>query len=210
MPVDRFGPEEFRARAGVSRETLDRFKIYAAMLAERNARTNLVSEASLKDVWRRHFWDSAQLGPLVPDTAKSLADLGAGAGFPGLVLAELLRDRKLRVVLFEATAKKCRFLKDVARKLQLDVEARNVRIESAPPEQFDVVTARACAPLSGLLAYAQRLWGPNTVGLFLKGQNVGEELTEAHKSWSMKVERHASRSDPSGTVLQIAELRRVA
>ncbi len=211
MPADNFGPEDFTSRFDVSRETIERLKIYAAMLAEWNARTNLVSEASLKEAWRRHFLDSAQLAPLVPEPANSLVDLGSGAGFPGLVLAEMIRNRKaFRVVLYEATGKKCRFLEAVAQKLNLEVEIRNMRIEDAPPEPFDVIVARALAPLERLLPYAQRFWGPNSTALFLKGQNVGGELTQGAKSWNMKVQRHPSQSDPSSAVLRITELHRAA
>jgi 16S rRNA (guanine527-N7)-methyltransferase len=210
-PTADFGPAEFAALTGVSRETLARLKMYAAMLEDWNARHNLVSRASMADLWRRHFWDSAQAAPYIPVAARSLVDLGAGAGFPGLVLAEMLRDRSnFRVVLYEATAKKCRFLEAVAARLSLSVEIRNGRIEDAEPEPFDVVTARAVAPLDRLLAYAQRFWGKNTVGLLFKGQNVEDELTETHKSWRMDLKRHISRSDASGVILEIRELHRVA
>src|SRR3954465_7016267 len=149
LPADPeiFGPEDFAALSHVSRETLARLKTYADMLGDWNSRQNLVSRGSLGDLWRRHFWDSAQLAPLVPAEAGSLLDLGSGAGFPGLVLAELLRDRRgFRVVLYEATAKKCRFLEAVAKRLDLAIEIRQGRIEDARPEIFDVITARACAP----------------------------------------------------------------
>jgi 16S rRNA (guanine527-N7)-methyltransferase len=205
-----FGPEQFAARAAVSRETLARLKLYAGLLSEWNARHNLVSKASLQDMWRRHFWDSAQLAPLVPDSAKTLVDLGAGAGFPALVLAELFRERTgFRTVLYESTAKKCRFLEEVRDRLALPAEIRNARIEDAQPEPFDVVTARACAPLPRLFVYAQAFWGKRTVGLFLKGQNVEAELTEARKSWRITSQRHPSQSDPSGVVLELREFDRV-
>jgi len=210
MPADDdFGPETFAAATGVSRETLGRLVLYADLLRHWNAIHNLVSDASLEDLWRRHFLDSAQLLPFIPEDARSLADLGSGAGFPGLVLAELLRGRPgFRAVLFEATAKKCRFLAEVAARLELEVEIRNVRVEDAPAQAFDVVTARACAPLPKLLAYAQRFWAPHTVGLFLKGQNVEAELTEARKSWKIAALKHPSLTDPSGVVLEVRELRR--
>ena len=89
-PEEPFGPEEFAAATGVSRETLARLKAYIGLLTDWNARHNLVSKASLEDVWRRHVWDSAQLAPLIPPEAKTLADIGSGAGFPGLVLAVML------------------------------------------------------------------------------------------------------------------------
>ncbi len=200
--ISGFGPQEFAAKTGVSRETLAHLKAYAGLLADWNARHNLVSARSLDDLWLRHFLDSAQLAPLIPAGARNLADLGSGAGFPGLVLAEMLRGR-LAVTLFEATAKKCAFLAAAAQRMELPVTIRNLRMEDAPREAFDVVTARACAPLPQLLTYAQRFTGPNSVCLFLKGQNVGAELTEAHKSWKMKVRQIPSLSDPSGTVLEL-------
>lgn len=205
MSTGAFGPQDFARAANVSRETLARLETYAALLAEWSARYNLVSANSLKDVWRRHFWDSAQLAPFIPSTARTLADLGSGAGFPGLVLAELMRGR-LEVTLYEATAKKSRFLVEVAKQLDLPVAVQNVRVEDAPREIFDVVTARACAPLPRLLGHAQHFAGPGTIMLLLKGQNVEVELTEARKSWRMELRRHQSLSDASGVILEIGGL----
>ena len=206
---ETFGPEEFASKTGVSRETLARLKAYADILADWNARHNLVARSTLPDLWRRHFWDSAQLAPLVPEDAGTLADLGSGAGFPGLVLAELLRNR-VRVTLHEATAKKCTFLSAAAEAMDLPVTVENRRMEDLPAKPFDVITARACAPLPKLLGYAQNFTGLDSICLLLKGQNVGSELTEAHKSWSIQAEQHSSRSDPSGIILEIRELQRVA
>ena len=208
-PLEPFGPAAFQAASSVSRETLARLKLYVSLLEDWNARLNLVSAASLRNVWRRHIWDCAQLQAYIPESAESLVDLGAGAGFPGLVLAIILRP-SLRIVLYEAISKKCRFLEEVAARTALHVEIRNARIERARPEPFDIVTARACAPLSQLLAYAQPFQGKQTRNLFLKGQSVGAELTEAHKSWKMNIRQHPSCSDPSGTILEIGELRRGA
>jgi 16S rRNA (guanine527-N7)-methyltransferase len=212
LPPDenRFGPDEFATAANVSRETLARLKLFSSMLTDWNARQNLVSRQSIEDVWLRHFWDSAQLVQFVPAAAKSLVDLGSGAGFPGLVLAELLRGRSLRIVLYDATEKKRNFLAAVAKRLNLAIEIRGGRIETATTEPFDVITARACAPLSKLLGYAQSFWDDGTVGLFLKGQNVGDELTEAHKYWTMSAQKYPSRSGSTGVVLEIRGLRRVA
>jgi 16S rRNA (guanine527-N7)-methyltransferase len=150
-------------------------------------------------------WDSAQLAAFVPARATTLVDLGSGAGFPGLVLAEMLRDR-VSVVLYEATRKKAEFLAITAARMQLTVAVRNVRIESAPHDPFDVVTARALAPLDQLLGYAQHFGAKDTVCLFPKGQSVAAELTEARKSWRMRVSQHQSATDPSGVILEIREL----
>ena len=205
---DTFGPEEFATRTGVSRETLARLKAYVGLLQDWNTRHNLVSAKSLEDVWHRHVWDSAQLAPLLPQNAKTMADLGSGAGFPGLVLAELLRDR-VAVTLFESTRKKCDFLSAAAERMQLTVTVVNARIEASRQGPFDVVTARALAPLDKLLGYAQQIADRRTVCLFLKGQSLAVELTEARKSWRMKALQHPSATDPSGVILEVRELRHV-
>ena len=199
-----FGPEEFAAQTGVSRETLAQLKAYADMLLDWNERYNLVSRSTLPDLWQRHVWDSAQLAPLISDTAKTLADLGSGAGFPGLVLAAMRPE--LAVTLHEATTKKCAFLQAAADRMGLRVAIENARMEDLPPRPFDVVTARACAPLPQLLEYAHRFMRPNSVCLFLKGQNVGAELTEAAKYWNIKVSQVPSQTDPSGAIVTVREL----
>ena len=202
--MPNFGPEDFAAQTGVSRETLARLKAYADVLADWNARHNLVAKSTLPDLWHRHFWDSAQLLPLIPEPARTLADLGSGAGFPGLVLAAMRPN--LAVTLHEATTKKCLFLKAAADRMGLKVEVSNARLENLPARPFDVVTARALSPLPQLLAYAQKFAGPNGVCLFLKGQNVGAELTEASKYWSMKASQVPSQTDPSGAIVIVREL----
>ncbi|MCX7280018.1 MAG: 16S rRNA (guanine(527)-N(7))-methyltransferase RsmG [Alphaproteobacteria bacterium] len=199
-----FGPEEFAAQTGVSRETLAQLKAYADMLLDWNERYNLVSRSTLPDLWQRHVWDSAQLAPLISDTAKTLADLGSGAGFPGLVLAAMRPE--LAVTLHEATTKKCAFLQAAADRMGLRVAIENARMEDLPPRPFDVVTARACAPLPQLLEYAHRFMSPNSVCLFLKGQNVGSELTEAAKYWNIEVSQVPSQTDPSGAIVTVREL----
>jgi 16S rRNA (guanine527-N7)-methyltransferase len=108
--------------------------------------------------------------------------------------------------LHEATTKKCAFLQAAAERMDLQVAIRNARMEELPLQVFDVVTARACAPLPLLLEYASHFLGPNSVCLFLKGQNVGLELTEAHKYWNMKVSQIPSLSDPSGAIVELREL----
>ena len=205
MPDAAFGPQEFAAATGVSRETLGRLVRYADLLRDWNERHNLVSPKSLENLWQRHFLDSAQLAPLVPDRAETLADLGSGAGFPGLVLAEMLRNR-VRVTLHDATAKKCAFLAAAAQAMDLPVAIENRRMEDIPAKAFDVITARACAPLPKLLGYAQNFAGPGSVCLFLKGQNVGSELTEAHKCWKIRARQIPSLTDPSGVILELRDL----
>jgi 16S rRNA (guanine527-N7)-methyltransferase len=202
--MSEFTPENFIHETNVSRETLARLKGYADLLMDWNARHNLVARSTLPDLWRRHFWDSAQLAPLIPETARTLADLGSGAGFPGLVLAAMRPG--LSVTLHEATTKKCDFLRAAAERMGLAVAVQNARIEDLPPKAHHVVTARALAPLPLLLSYAQRFTDPNSVCLFLKGQNIGAELTEAHKSWRIEASQIPSLTDPSGAILVVRKL----
>jgi 16S rRNA (guanine527-N7)-methyltransferase len=199
-----FGPGEFAAQTGVSRETLARLKAYADLLGDWNARHNLVAKSTLPDLWHRHFLDSAQLAPLIAPEARTLADMGSGAGFPGLVLAVMRPD--LAVSLHEATTKKCAFLQAAAERMGVKVAIRNARLEELPPHPFDVVTARALAPLPQLLTYAYPLTAANSVCLFLKGQNVGAELTEAHKYWNMKVSQLPSQTEPSAAIVMVRDL----
>jgi 16S rRNA (guanine527-N7)-methyltransferase len=202
-PAAPLSPAEFAAQTGVSRETLQRLEAYAALLEKWSERINLVGRSTLADPWRRHFLDSAQLLPLIPHGARSLVDLGSGAGFPGLVLAIM---GVCSVELVEADRRKAIFLREAARATQIGVTVHACRIEAVAPHPVGVVTARGCAPLDRLLTLAQRFIGPDTTCLFLKGAQVEEELTSAGKAWTMTVSRYPSRSDPGGTVLSLQQV----
>ena len=196
-----FGPEDFLSETGVSRETLDRLQIYADLLARWNRAINLVGPATLSDLWRRHMLDSAQLIPLLPTRdLLTLADLGSGAGFPGLVLA--LCDVG-EVHLIESDQKKTTFLREVLRETSAAATIHCERIESISDLQVDVVTARALAPLADLVAYAAPLMKPDGLCLFLKGQGIADELTRLPKALQDKCDRIPSRSDLSGCVLRL-------
>src|SRR5206468_1821796 len=143
--------------------------------------------SALAEFWLRHAYDSAQLLALAPK-AKVWADLGAGAGFPGIVLAILLKGAAgSHVHLVESMAKRCRFLSDVVEQLDLPATVHHARAEDLTLK-VHVVTARACAPLSRLLSYAQPYLRKNVVALFLKGQDVEVEVAEATRYWKFQVE----------------------
>jgi 16S rRNA (guanine527-N7)-methyltransferase len=199
-PLDRDG---FAALTGVSRETLARLEAYLALLSRWSAGINLVGRDTLADPWRRHILDSAQLRPLVPAAARSLIDLGSGAGFPGLVLAIL---GVPGIELVEADSRKSAFLLEAARVTGARVTVRRARIEALPGRPFDVVTARALAPLDRLLGLAQPFLAADSLCLFLKGARAGEELTGAGKGWTMTATSIESRSDPRGVVLQLRQV----
>jgi 16S rRNA (guanine527-N7)-methyltransferase len=189
----------------VSRETLARLEAYAALLTQWSARINLIGRDTVGDLWRRHILDSAQLRPFVTERARSMIDLGTGAGFPGLVLAIL---GVSGVELVEADSRKSAFLREAMRIAEVDVMLRPCRIEAVPPHRVDVVSARACAPLDRLLGLAEPFLAPDSECLFLKGERVEEELTLARKHWTMTVSAHQSRSDPRGVVLRLQQVAR--
>lgn len=203
--------EDFQARTGVSRETLDGFDRWRQILVETSAHTNLVARSSLDHFWERHALDSFQLMPLVSRETRLVADLGAGAGFPGIALALGFRDRgqAARVVMVDSVGKKVAFLRKVIDELGLDAEARSVRVETLDPaEGFDLVTARAFAPLNKLLGYTAPLLKNGAEGLFFKGRQYQDELTEARKSWTVDPEVIPSQTS-DGVILRIKEVERV-
>ena len=205
--VQSYGPSEFRNETHVSRETLERLTAYVNLLVEWNERVNLVAPSTIPEAWRRHMLDSAQLAPLIPPEAKTIIDLGSGAGFPGLVLAIMLVGRPgLTVHLVESIQKKCRFLEAVIAATGAPAQVHPVRVEDLKGLKADVVTARAVAPLNRLLPLAHPFFGPGTIGLFLKGRSLNDELTLATKSWTLTATPIPSRSDPSGFVLRVTGL----
>ncbi len=172
------------------------------------AQMNLVGPSALAEFWPRHAYDSAQLLALAP-AALTWADLGAGAGFPGVILAILMKGRPgARVHLVESMAKRCRFLSEVVRILDLPADVHNVRAEQLRIK-VDIVTARACAPLVRLFGYAEPYLERGATGLFLKGQDVVSELNDAAKCWEFQTELFTSSSHPTGRILQVKGLSRV-
>lgn len=180
---------------------------FRELLAEWNERMNLVGPATLEVFWNRHAWDSAQLLKLAPE-ALVWADLGAGAGLPGLVLAILGKGRPgFHIHLVESMAKRCRFLTEVVQELGLPATVHNERAENLQLA-VDIVTARACAPLARLLGYARPYLKTGALGLFLKGQDVAAELEEASRSWEFEADTVPSLSDPRGQVVRVRRLGR--
>ena len=206
-PTGPYGSDRFQADLSVSRETMDRLRLYEQLLVKWQRAVNLVSAKTLPDFWKRHALDSGQLIAHIPSDAKTIVDLGSGAGFPGLVLAILLADRPdLHVHLFESDSRKGSFLKTVIRETGAPATVHTERCEAANPMPADVITARAFAPLDRLLTLSEPFWGQNTVFLLLKGQDIDVELTDAAKSWKMRPEKIPSRSHPDGYVLRIDEV----
>lgn len=190
----------------VSRETLEKLEAYEALLRKWQKAINLVGPNTLDDVPERHFFDSAQIFRYIPDVDVRLADLGSGAGFPGMVLAMLgVKD----VHLVESDIRKATFLREVSRETETPVTIHDVRIEDCKIENVDVISARALAPLTDLLGHAARLATPghSFYCLFAKGLQYREEIEKAQKKWVFEPETFPSETDMSGKILRIKEFR---
>ena len=202
-----YGPEDFQRDTSVSRETLERLKAYVDLLQRWNAKINLIGRASEADLWRRHILDSVQIAPLVPARTETLADLGAGAGLPGLILSILNTPASIHLI--EADRRKCAFLREAIRITQSPAIVHENRVEEVELPPQDVIVARACAPLDRLLEMAQKLVSIHTVCIFPKGLRAEQELTEARAHWNMRVRQVPSRTDPAGRILVLTEVARV-
>jgi 16S rRNA (guanine527-N7)-methyltransferase len=202
-----------RARAlalvPVSRETADRLDRFVALLLHWQQRVNLVAPSTERTLWTRHIADSLQLLALAPK-ARVWADLGSGAGFPGLVIACALADvADVRVHLVETNLKKIAFLREAVRITGAPAIVHAAKIEdfaASPPELIDVVVARALAPLPKLLKLTSPLLKSGAFGVFPKGQDVASELTEASKSWNVQASLTQSRTDPMAQIVAVREL----
>jgi 16S rRNA (guanine527-N7)-methyltransferase len=198
--------EGFAARCDVSRETLDRLRCYRDLLQTWQKTINLVGSSTLEDAWRRHFWDSAQLWPLIPPGARTLLDIGSGAGFPGLVLAILGMPH---VSLVESDTRKAAFLREAARQTGAAVTVYAARLEALAGrlELPDVITARAVASFDLLLEMTKLYMTPNTVCLFLKGRQADTEIETARArgllTGEARLEKIPSATDPSGVILRL-------
>lgn len=193
----------------VSRETEERLDRYVALLREWQAKTNLVAPSTLTSVWTRHIADSLQLLDLAP-SGRTWIDLGSGGGFPGIVLACALADRSDAVVhLVERNAKKAAFLREALRvtggRGVVHLSEIVNFVDSNPPIA-DYITARALAPLNVLLGLVAPLIGQGAKALFLKGQDVEAELTEATKYWNIRAKLHPSRTSMDSRVVEIDQM----
>ena len=197
----------FQAKAGATPQQMADLEAFRVRLGDANSVMNLVGPDSLPDFWNRHVWDSAQLLMHAPK-ARTWADLGAGAGFPGVVLAILMKGREeAHVWLIDSLGKRCRFLQEIVDALDLPA---TVIVGRAEEQQVtcDVITARAVAPMDKLLGYAQPYFQRGAQGLFLKGERAESELIEARKPWHFEAELAPSQSDVRGRIVTIRSLRR--
>lgn len=201
-------PEQFAALAPIHPDSLDDYRAWEVSLRKWNARINLVAPKSLPEFWQRHALDSAQLIPLIPESARTIVDFGSGAGFPGLSLAIQAKHAGLdqTVHLIESARKKASFLKTVSRETSLLTIVHADRIEALPELNADVITARAFAPLQRLLPLASRHLSANGQIILLKGMAVDEDVSLARQTWTFDLQQTPSLSDETGCILTITGL----
>lgn len=193
----------------VSRETAERLERFVDLLLDWQRRINLIAPSTESVLWTRHVADSLQLLALAPE-ALVWADLGAGAGFPGLVIACALADRPGALVhLVESNGKKAAFLREAVRATEAPAIVHGLRVAdfvNEAPDDIEAVTARAFAPLPKLLEAGYPLLKKGAVGVFPKGEGAAAELTEAAKCWRIQQTLAASRTDPKARIIMVRGL----
>ncbi|MBQ7413487.1 MAG: 16S rRNA (guanine(527)-N(7))-methyltransferase RsmG [Alphaproteobacteria bacterium] len=188
-------------------QSKEELNIYIDILKKWQKAVNLIAPSTLSDIWNRHIVDSAQLYPLISDNAKVLCDMGSGAGFPGIVLS-ILNKKNVghlkQIILIESDMKKCLFLKEVVRELSLPVEILNTRIENIQHQKVDILTARALSSLQNLLVLGKNLIDSQTICLFLKGENVDEEIQKC--TINCQIEKIKSITNSNSSILKVTEV----
>ena len=193
----------------VSRETITSLKKYEDILIQANQSLNLIGNSTIKEIWTRHFLDSAQVIDFIDKNDKTLIDLGSGAGFPGLVLAITSKDRKipLKIKLIEKSPKKAKFLKKLIDELYLDAEVINKNIFEYPKKMSDdVFIARAFKPLKIILELIHNKaenWKKIFIFLGKTGKN---ELLQASKNWDIEYKQRVSVTSSDSIVIEINKL----
>ncbi|MEX5563668.1 16S rRNA (guanine(527)-N(7))-methyltransferase RsmG [Pseudophaeobacter sp. 1A16562] len=202
--------EALLERLNVSRETLDRLKIFEQVLLKWNPKINLVSRNSLDDLWTRHIIDSVQVFRCV-SPPNHWVDMGSGGGLPGVIVAIMAAEESpnTKVTLIESDQRKSAFLRTAARECGAKLTVISKRIEQADPQNADVLSARALADLSLLLEFSERHLTPTGTALFPKGANWKKEVDNARQRWRFDFEPITSLTEPDAVVLKIEGVARV-
>lgn len=194
----------------VSRETMARLWEFSELVQHWTRHINLVSMSDRSLLWDRHIRDSAQLFDLVQQDWRLWLDLGSGAGFPGVVMAIMAQQSTAdrRVVLVESDSRKATFLRTAIRRLELNAVVHAMRVADIPPQNADVISARALAALPTLIGFAQPHLAASGIGLFPKGRQAASEIEAARREWRFDLTAIPSRTDPDGTIICLKGLAR--
>lgn len=202
--------EEFCSYQHVSRETFQNFEMFIEVLLKWQKSVNLISNSTIKSIWKRHILDSAQLYPYSKDIKGNILDIGSGAGFPGMILAMMGNNN---VNLIESDRKKCIFMREVARLTNTKIKIYNCRIEELEYMAPELIISRALAPLNKLIEYVDNHMNKNienkkikTKLLFLKGKNYNNEIYDLLKLRKIEIDILPSITDDFGKVLYIKNI----
>ncbi|MGY3438448.1 MULTISPECIES: 16S rRNA (guanine(527)-N(7))-methyltransferase RsmG [unclassified Marinovum] len=193
----------------VSRETFERLSTYVALLEKWNPKINLVAKSTLDDVWDRHIVDSLQVLDASAGLCGHWLDIGTGGGLPGLIIALCTPENVEKVSLIESDQRKAVFLRTVLRETDSQAKVFADRIEAVAPQNADILSARALAPLPQLLEFACRHLAPSGTALFSKGVTWEKELDIAQKAFSFRCEAIKSSTQQGAVILRISEISRV-
>lgn len=204
------GKAAFLDACSVSRETLERLERFEALILKWNKTINLIAKSTEPEIWTRHFLESAQSLQYRPVTGTRWIDLGSGGGFPAMIVAILAKEeaQDLTVTCVESDIRKGAFLRSAAGELEVSLSVATRRIEEMPAQDADVLSARALAPLSKLLGYAERHLGETGRCIFLKGERWRQEVEEALENFRFSFENHPSPSNPASAILVVKEVTR--
>ena len=195
----------------VSRETISSLKKYEQILKETNKKFNLIGSSTVENIWNRHFLDSSQVIDLIEENDKTLIDIGSGAGFPGLILAILAKDRKkiINIKLIEKSPKKVKFLKQIINELNLNVEVMNKNIfEYSKKLSSDILVTRAFKPLEIILKLIHtKVENWKKIFIFL-GKTGKSELIRASKIWDIEYKQRMSITSNDSIIIDIKRLRK--
>ena len=201
----------FSSYTRVSRETINSLETFEKMLIEENKKLNLIGKSTEKDIWKRHFLDSYQVLDFIEENDKIVMDLGSGAGFPGIIVALGIKDKKMpvKVNLLEKSRKKSSFLKRAIHKLKINVEVIN---ENAAEEGFklkeNVFMARAFKPLEEILKLIHKKAENWKKILIFQGKNGSKELLRSSKTWDIKYKQRQSITNNDSLILEIKGLKK--
>jgi 16S rRNA (guanine527-N7)-methyltransferase len=193
----------------VSRETTDMLRDFVDLIIAWSGKINLISASTIPTIWERHILDSIQLLPVSDSRARHWCDLGSGGGMPGLVMAIVGKEYRplTSFTLIESDARKAAFLKHVIQRQNLNAQVIAKRIENAEPQNANIISARALAPLDRLLAYVFRHGAEDSEAILLKGQHYLRELEAASRLWQFSTDLFQSSTDENSRILKIRELK---
>jgi 16S rRNA (guanine527-N7)-methyltransferase len=186
-------------------EQFEKIKLFSDLLIKWTAKINLIGRASVSEIMERHVLDCLQLTEYLPNKHATIADLGTGAGFPGIILAINGYDK---LALLEVDQKKCVFLREARRLLGLDFEIIESRIEDITDRKFEIIVSRALASLDNLLGLSLAFLNENSKCVFMKGVSFMDEIKVAQQKWDFQYIAHDSKTSCGGVILEVHNIRR--